>query len=153
MVSTLDVLSGGRAWLGTGAGDYEDEARGLGLPYPPTAERFEMLEETVQVALDGGLGLQVSLEGIAGLPPISADPGSLRAAPDGRDDPKADPRAVVVSGPARFTVLTPALIRMEWAADSAFEDHASLVFLNRRLPVPNASRPGGCDAAPSWQLY
>lgn len=51
MVSTLDVLSGGRAWLGIGAGDYEDEAVGLGMPYPPTAERFEMLEETVQICL------------------------------------------------------------------------------------------------------
>jgi F420-dependent oxidoreductase-like protein len=51
MASTLDVLSGGRAWLGIGAGDYPDEAEGLGMPYPPTAERFEMLEETVQVCL------------------------------------------------------------------------------------------------------
>jgi alpha-glucosidase len=39
-------------------------------------------------------------------------------------------------GNARFTVLTPELIRMEWAADGKFEDHASLVFLNRRLAVP-----------------
>ena len=39
-------------------------------------------------------------------------------------------------GNARFTVLTPQLIRMEWAADGKFEDHASLVFLNRKLPVP-----------------
>jgi alpha-glucosidase len=39
-------------------------------------------------------------------------------------------------GHARFTVLTPELIRMEWAADGKFEDHASFVFLNRRLPVP-----------------
>ncbi|MFO7169001.1 MAG: TIGR03560 family F420-dependent LLM class oxidoreductase [Chloroflexota bacterium] len=51
MVSTLDVLSGGRAWLGAGAGDYADEAIGLGMPYPPVAERFEMLEETVQICL------------------------------------------------------------------------------------------------------
>jgi F420-dependent oxidoreductase-like protein len=51
MVSTLDVLSNGRAWLGIGAGDYEDEAHGLGFPYPPVAERFEMLEETVQICL------------------------------------------------------------------------------------------------------
>ena len=39
-------------------------------------------------------------------------------------------------GNARFTVLTPELIRMEWAADGKFEDHASFVFINRRLPVP-----------------
>ena len=46
--------------------------------------------------------------------------------------PAADPKAIVIAGHARFTVLTPQLIRMEWAADGKFEDHASLVFLNRR---------------------
>jgi F420-dependent oxidoreductase-like protein len=51
MVTTLDVLSGGRAMLGIGAGDYVEEARGLGLPFPSLAERFELLEETVQVCL------------------------------------------------------------------------------------------------------
>jgi len=55
-------------------------------------------------------------------------------------NPVADPKAVVTLGQARFTVLTPELIRMEWAADGKFEDHASLVFLNRRLPVPKFSR-------------
>ncbi|MCC6313024.1 MAG: LLM class F420-dependent oxidoreductase [Thermomicrobiales bacterium] len=50
-VTTLDVLSGGRAYLGVGAGDYEDEAHGLGIPYPPLAQRYEMLEETVQICL------------------------------------------------------------------------------------------------------
>ncbi|TCK22168.1 LLM class F420-dependent oxidoreductase [Pseudonocardia endophytica] len=50
-VTTLDVLSGGRAWLGVGAGWYADEARGLGLPFPPTAERFDRLEETLQICL------------------------------------------------------------------------------------------------------
>jgi F420-dependent oxidoreductase-like protein len=49
-VSTLDVLSGGRAYLGIGAGWYEREARGLGLPFPPLNERFERLEETLQIA-------------------------------------------------------------------------------------------------------
>jgi alpha-glucosidase len=43
-------------------------------------------------------------------------------------------------GNARFTVLTPELIRMEWAADGKFEDHASFVFLNRRMPVPEFDR-------------
>jgi len=52
------------------------------------------------------------------------------------NDPVADPRATVTFGKARFTILTPQLIRMEWAADGKFEDHASFVFLNRRLPVP-----------------
>jgi len=51
LVSTLDVLSGGRAWLGIGAAWNEPEARGLGLPFPPTAERFERLEEALQICL------------------------------------------------------------------------------------------------------
>ena len=50
-VTTLDVLSGGRAWLGIGAGWYEAEAHGLGLDFPSLAERFERLEEAVQVCL------------------------------------------------------------------------------------------------------
>ncbi len=50
-VTTLDVLSGGRAWLGLGVGDYEEEARGLGIPYPPLTARYELLEETAQVCL------------------------------------------------------------------------------------------------------
>ena len=50
MVSTLDVLSGGRAYLGIGAGWYKREARGLGLPLPDIKERFERLEETLQIA-------------------------------------------------------------------------------------------------------
>jgi alpha-glucosidase (family GH31 glycosyl hydrolase) len=56
------------------------------------------------------------------------------------NNPIADPKAVVTFGNARFTVLTPELIRMEWAADGKFEDHASFVFLNRRLPVPEFER-------------
>ena len=50
-VTTLDVLSEGRAWLGIGAAWNEDESIGLGLPFPPTAERFERLEETLQICL------------------------------------------------------------------------------------------------------
>jgi F420-dependent oxidoreductase-like protein len=50
-VSTLDVLSGGRAALGIGAGWGRDEAEGLGVPFPPTAERFDRLEETIQICL------------------------------------------------------------------------------------------------------
>jgi len=48
--TTLDVLSGGRAWLGIGAAWNEDESRSLGVPFPPLGERFEMLEETLQFA-------------------------------------------------------------------------------------------------------
>ncbi len=48
-VTTLDVLSGGRAILGIGAAWNAEEAEGLGLPFPPTAERFERLEEALQI--------------------------------------------------------------------------------------------------------
>jgi alkanesulfonate monooxygenase len=50
-VTTLDVLSGGRAYLGIGAAWNEEESRGLGLFFPPTAERFERLEEALQICL------------------------------------------------------------------------------------------------------
>ena len=50
-VTTLDVLSGGRAWLGIGAGWNEEECVASGFPFPPTAERFERLEETLQICL------------------------------------------------------------------------------------------------------
>ena len=47
--TALDVLSGGRAWLGIGAAWNEEESRGLGFPFPPLGERFELLEETLQI--------------------------------------------------------------------------------------------------------
>jgi F420-dependent oxidoreductase-like protein len=50
-VSTLDVLSGGRAGLGIGAAWNGEESAGLGLDFPPTAERFERLEEALQICL------------------------------------------------------------------------------------------------------
>ena len=50
-VTSLDVVSGGRAWLGIGAAWNEEESRGLGIPFPPVAERFERLEETLQICL------------------------------------------------------------------------------------------------------
>jgi F420-dependent oxidoreductase-like protein len=49
-VTTLDVLSHGRAWFGIGAGYHRDEADWFGLPLPPTAERFEWLEDTLRLA-------------------------------------------------------------------------------------------------------
>ena len=49
MAHSLDLLCGGRSWLGLGAGWYEREHRGLGIPFPPLHERFERLEETLQI--------------------------------------------------------------------------------------------------------
>ena len=51
VVTTLDVVSGGRAELGIGAAWYEREHDGLGVPFPPVAERFERLEEAIQICL------------------------------------------------------------------------------------------------------
>jgi F420-dependent oxidoreductase-like protein len=50
-VTTLDVMSGGRAMLGIGAGDYPEEAEGLGVAYPSLRERFDIVEETIQACL------------------------------------------------------------------------------------------------------
>src|SRR6187549_3278784 len=54
--TTLDVLSGGRAWFGIGAAWNEEESRGLGFPMPPLADRFVMLEETLRYVRDGWTG-------------------------------------------------------------------------------------------------
>jgi F420-dependent oxidoreductase-like protein len=48
-VTTLDVLSGGRAWLGIGTGHYAEECEGLGIPFPPQATRYELLEDALEV--------------------------------------------------------------------------------------------------------
>ena len=73
-------------------------------------------------------------------PPAAAEPNAPPVVSlPGLYDPIPDPKAVVTERHARFTVLTPQLIRMEWAADGKFEDHTSLVFLNRKLPRPNFS--------------
>jgi alpha-glucosidase (family GH31 glycosyl hydrolase) len=53
------------------------------------------------------------------------------------NNPVANPKATVVSGNVRFTVLSPRVIRMEWSADAKFIDNASLTFVNRNLPVPS----------------
>ena len=63
IVSTLDVLSGGRAWLGIGAAWNEEEAQGLGLRFPPRAERYERLEETLRICLQMWAGEDEPFEG------------------------------------------------------------------------------------------
>jgi F420-dependent oxidoreductase-like protein len=61
--TTLDVLSGGRAYFGVGAAWYEHEAKSLGLPFPPLKERFELLEETLQLAHQMWRGDSSAFEG------------------------------------------------------------------------------------------
>jgi F420-dependent oxidoreductase-like protein len=63
MVNTLDIVSGGRAYLGIGAAWYEEEAKGFGIPYPSTAERFEWLEDALQLAHALWAGDETSFEG------------------------------------------------------------------------------------------
>jgi F420-dependent oxidoreductase-like protein len=65
-VTTLDVLSGGRAWFGIGAAWNEEESTALGFPFPPLRDRFEMLEETLRMAVamwSGGTGTGESFSG------------------------------------------------------------------------------------------
>ncbi len=64
--TTLDVLSGGRAWFGIGAAWNQEESDALGFPFPPLGERFEMLEETLRIAhgmWSGEIGSQHAFEG------------------------------------------------------------------------------------------
>ena len=64
--TTLDVLSGGRAWLGIGAAWNEDESRSLGFAFPPLGERFELLEDTLRMAHEmwqGERGSEASFDG------------------------------------------------------------------------------------------
>ena len=64
--TTLDVLSGGRGWLGIGAAWNEQESRALGFPFPPLAERFEQLEDTLRMAhgmWTGERGSEAALDG------------------------------------------------------------------------------------------
>ena len=64
MVNTLDILSGGRAYLGIGAAWYEEEAKGFGIPYPSTSERFEHLEDNLQLAHALWNSDETSFEGV-----------------------------------------------------------------------------------------
>jgi F420-dependent oxidoreductase-like protein len=63
IVTTLDVLSGGRGMLGIGAGWNEYEAKSLGIPFPPVAERFDWLEDTLRLCLQMWKGDESRLEG------------------------------------------------------------------------------------------
>jgi len=61
---------------------------------------------------------------------------TTRAYASGNADPVARQEAMITCGNARFTVLTPQMVRMEWSADGKWEDHKSLTFINRRLDIP-----------------
>ncbi len=63
MVNTLDILSGGRAYLGIGAAWYEEEAKGHGIPYPSTSERFEQLEDNLKLAKSLWASDEISFKG------------------------------------------------------------------------------------------
>lgn len=62
-MTTLDVLSGGRAWLGIGSGYSEQEARAMGLSMPPVAERFELLEDTLRLTHQMWAGDDAAFDG------------------------------------------------------------------------------------------
>jgi F420-dependent oxidoreductase-like protein len=64
--TTLDVLSGGRAWFGIGAAWNEEESRALGFPMPPLGQRFEMLEETLRIVRAGWSGEHGTGEAVRG---------------------------------------------------------------------------------------
>ena len=84
-----------------------------------------------------GMNLATAAQTTRTSPPASVPVTAVHdSEAEGLYNPIADPKAIVEFGNARFTVLTPQLIRMEWSANGKFEDRASLVFLNRRLPVP-----------------
>ncbi len=93
IVTTLDVLSGGRAMLGLGAAWYEREHLGVRRPYPPTRERFERLEETLQIVQqawgDGGRydGAHYTLEDLT-LVPQPIQPGGPRIVVGGTGERK-----------------------------------------------------------------
>jgi F420-dependent oxidoreductase-like protein len=81
--TTLDVLSGGRAWFAVGAGWYEREALGLGVPWPPRRERFRLLEDTLRLAHRMWAGDRSPFEGevMTAAEPISVPPPIRRPRP------------------------------------------------------------------------
>jgi alpha-glucosidase len=104
---------------------------------PGSDSRFlKKQERIVRISLNRFAALALAFGLYAGLAAQTSALVAEQPALEAVTNPIADPNAVVTLGQARFTVLTPQLIRMEWAADGKFEDHASFVFLNRRLPAP-----------------
>ena len=71
---------------------------------------------------------------------VLAVAGSLTMSASEKWNPVANPEAVVISGPARFTVLTPEMIRLEWSPTGQFEDRATFTVVNRNLPVPHFTK-------------
>lgn len=94
--------------------------------------------KTEAIAFAAILGLILVTQAFGATDLSSATPASAAEKGNVQDanNPVAAPQSVIIFGNARFTVLTPQLIRMEWSATGHFEDHASFVFINRRLPVP-----------------
>ena len=97
--------------------------------------RFSLYFAPVALALASSVAASAQQAAAPKSAPAAVATSSAQSVPPA-DNPVADPKAVVTLGNARFTVLTPQLIRMEWSADGKFEDHSSFVFLNRRMPVP-----------------
>ena len=105
-VTTLDVLSGGRAWLGLGAGYHLAEAEMMGLPLPPTAERFDRMEETLQLAHRMWAGDDTAFEGThyRVMRPLNSSPALTRPRPP-MSPPPPSPTAVARS--LRWASITP----------------------------------------------
>ena len=104
------------------------------MTHAPLPRAPNMQKRLIQNPLPGAFVWLLVLATSLMVPPLNAAPEPQLP---GQYDPVADPHAVVTLSHARFTILTSQLVRMEWSADGKFEDHASLVFLNRKLPVPH----------------
>jgi alpha-glucosidase len=101
-----------------------------------TGEAPSLMTNRISLPIVAHALLSLMASVLFGLNAVQAQDISSPSHAPGFNNPVADPRAVVIFRNARFTVLTPQMIRMEWVKSGSFEDHASLVFLNRRLPVP-----------------